>query len=184
MTTSPVTTTTKTHLFLGIPIPSNVVTQLTRGMQQYPQYIERAVPPERWHLTVVFLGEVENPRQYYSRLFKTLPQVFVPTVALMHLGRGLTRSQLWAFAHPSTGLLSLRQQLLERLKKMRVPLPQRGEREFTPHIHVADLFAMSRGIGIADHPLSVSFAIPAVHIYRSTLDANGPTYTIEGTIEL
>lgn len=179
-----VATTVTTRLFLGVPIPDTARGALASGLAQYPQYIERTVPPERWHVTLVFLGEVEHPRQYYSRLFKALPQTFVPTIALTHVGRGLAREQLWAFVHASPGFLGLRQQLVARLKKMRLPLPPALDREFTPHVHLANLFPMARGIGLADHPLSLSFIFPAVHLYRSTVTHEGPAYTIEGTIAL
>ncbi len=174
-----------TRLFLAVPIPEAVVKVLERATHHYPQYIEKALPVENWHLTMVFLGEGENPAQYFGRLQKNLPQTFVPTVSLMHVGRGLQRSQLWAYAHPSTTLLNLRGQLVDRLKHMRFPLPHRDEpSDFVPHVHLADLFPMSRGIGMADYPVISSFAVKEVNLYRSRSTPQGVQYSIEGIINL
>lgn len=177
--------TTRTRLFLSVSIPPLVNKALEEAMRPYQPYIENEVTPVRRHLTLVFLGEVENPKQYYSRLLKDMPQTFVPTINLTHVGRGLHRMQLWAFGHPTNSLLNLREQVLMRLKKMRCPLPEdQADREFVPHIHIANLYAMSRSVGLADQPLSTQFTVPTIELYKSTRSPDGLTYHLEGAIGL
>lgn len=173
----------RARLFLGVTIPPAAGKILRATLSQFPQYIESIVPESNWHLTLAFLGDVEHPQQYLKRLLKPLPQTYVPTVSLMHVGRGLQRLQLWAYANPSTSLLNLRGQLQDRLRTMRFPLPKTID-DFVPHIRLANLYPMARGIGIADYPCVARFAITQIELYESTATANGPTYTIRGTIPL
>jgi len=172
------------RLFLALPIPPTTASILEQSLQQYPQYIEKVIPTANWHLTMVFLGDVENPMQYLSRLLKLMPQTFMPTISLTYVGRGLQRDQIWAYAHVNPLLTNLRQQLVERLKKMRFPLPADHQREFVPHIHLANMYPLARGVGMADHAINVSFAAQAIHLYHSQPQSDGAHYEILGTIGL
>ena len=171
------------RLFLGVTIPPATRHIFQQALQQFPQYIEKTLPESRWHLTLAFLGDVENPQQYLARLLKPLPQTYVPTVSAMHIGRGLQRVQLWSYVHPSTSLLNLRTQLINRLRTMRFPLPKTGD-DFVPHVHLANLYPMARGIGIADYPCAARFALRHIHLYESLSLATGATYVIRGSIAL
>lgn len=184
MPSSPVRIPTRARLFLALPIPATTADILHHALEQYPQYIERVVPTENWHVTLVFLGEVEHPQQYLSRLIKALPQTFVPTVSIPYVGRGLQRDQLWAYAHASTSLTNLRTQLLDRLRAMRFPTPGTTDPEYVPHIRLANLYAMSRGVGLADFPVTTSFTAREIHLYKSARTSEGAKYEIVGTIAL
>lgn len=175
---------TEARLFLAIPIPPSADPAIARALEHYPQYIESTIPRERWHLTLVWLGNVLNHAQYLSRLLKPLPQTFVPTISLTYVGRGLQRTQLWAYANPSPMLMAIRTSLLDRLKAMRFQLPPSYRAAYVPHVHLADLFPMARGVGLADAPATTTFAVPAVHLYQSHRAGNSTRYSLEGTIEL
>lgn len=156
------------RIFIATPVPTQVVQAVQAALPEYQPYTERVVEASRWHLTLLWLGEVENPKQYYSRLRKAIPQQFVPTVRLTHLGRGKRRSQLWAYAEASVNLQNIRTQIIDRLRRMRFPLPDAVlHRPFIPHIHVGDLYPIVLGIGLADYPLQTSFTIREAHAYRS-----------------
>ncbi len=174
------------RLFIGLPIPERVGELLSSTFALYPQYIETQVPRANWHLTLAKLGDVENPKQYYSRLLKPLPQSFVPTVQLTHVGRGRpTRQLLWAFAEPTSVLLGLREQIVKRLKKMRFQFPP-GElkQEYIPHITLAHLFPQVGHVGIADAPTVTSFSVEAINVYRSRNLNQRSTYDIIDSISL
>lgn len=177
-------TDTHARLFLGLSLPDKAKANLQESLRHFPNYIEKIIPPETWHLTLLFLGEVEHPQQYWSRLTKALPQTFIPTVSLMHVGRGIVRDQLWAYAHPSPGLQNLRQQLWDRLRSMRFPIPEKQQQEFVPHVRLATLYPMARGLGMADHAVATTFSVSAVHVYHSAPGNNGPHYTITGDVPL
>jgi 2'-5' RNA ligase len=114
-----------------------------------------------------------------------LPQTFVPTVQLTHVGRGLQRSQLWAYADNSALLNNIRSQLLPRLAALRFPIPEKTKNDnFVPHIHVANLFNMAGGIGLADYPIPASFMIREIQIIRSEKSSGGTVHHVAGTIPL
>lgn len=175
----------RARMFIALPVPRAIVPAVEAAWQQYPQYIEQIIPPEKWHLTLAWLGEVENPRQYFSRLSKDMLQEFLPTVRINHVGRGRQRPQLWAYIDPAVALLTLREQLLRRLVKMRFPVPKETVREkLVPHIHIADLYGVAGGVGLADYPVAQSFAAREAHIILSELKPRGSVFHRAGVIRL
>lgn len=172
------------RLFIALPVPAHVVTTVSAALLQYPNLIAQRVPPERWHITLAWLGTPENPQQYLSRLRKALPQSFVPTIRLTYVGRGRTRTQLWAYAEPSPLLLKIRTTLMDRLKKMRFQWPEDADphREFVPHVRIASLYDQVGGVGMADYPLQVSFTVTEAIIYYSRTTPDGPRYEPQESI--
>lgn len=175
------------RLFLSLPVPEQAITPIQRSLAQYPQYIERPVKPANWHLTLLFLGAVKNPTQYYGRLKLPLPQQFVPTVRITHVGRGLHKHQLWAYAEPSAVLVNLRDELMARLKKMRFRFGADAaveENDFVPHITIAKLFPVAGGVGLADFPVTVSWSAAEAQVVRSTPRPEGSQYDVQQTMSL
>ena len=178
---------TTERLFVSLPVPEQAMEPIERSFGQYPQYIERALPREHWHLTLLFLGEIKNPTQYYGRLKLPLPQQFVPTVRITHVGRGLNKHQLWAYAEPSGVLANLRNELMARLKKMRFRFGENAtieENDFVPHITIAKLFPIAGGVGMADFPINVSWSAHQAQVVRSTPQSHGPQYEVQQEISL
>lgn len=173
------------RLFIALPIPDKARAPLLAAAKHYPEYLKRTIPAQRWHLTLLFLGDIANPREYVSRLAKPLVQTYLPTVNITHAGRGLHRLHLWAWATPTPVLEHIRQALVERLKKMRFRFPpQVLDQEFAPHVHIGNFWPVSRSLGLADYPAQTSFAAPLAHIYRSQPTARGVEYIIEASIPL
>lgn len=173
------------RLFIALPIPERSYPPLLTASQQYPEYVKSTVPTERWHMTILFLGEVANPKEYIPRLCKPLIQTYLPTVNVTHAGRGLQRLHLWAWVTPTPVLEHIRQELIARLKKMRFRFPPGAlDKEFVPHIHLANFWPVSRGLGLADYPAATSFATPVAHIYSSLATPQGVQYSREGSIPL
>lgn len=175
---------TKQRIFIGVPIPINSLKSVQASFQEYQQYISSPITPAKWHLTILYLGEINNPKQYYSRLRKPVSLSFVPTVRITHIGRGLNKHQLWAYVEDSVILNNIRGELVRRLKSMRFNFADTTELGdgFVPHIAIANLFRMAGGVGLADYPLTLSFAVTQAHIFRSTLAGESTTYHIEDTI--
>ena len=175
------------RLFLAIPIPEQVTEALEGAMQHYPQYIEKVVPRERWHLTLLWLGEVENYAWYMRRLGGEMPQNFLPVITLTHVGRGLRREQLWAYAHETSVLKGVRTQIRQRVIKLRIPrikTSKIAKESFVPHVRLANFHSSSRGIGLADYPVGVTFTVKQVVIYSSEPESQGVKYINQGVIDL
>lgn len=172
---------TYARLFLALPVPAATQAKLAQVATEHYAKHMKLVPPDRWHLTLFFLGEIKNHGQFIGRLKQPLPQSFVPTVSITHIGRGEKRDQLWAYVQPTAGLLALREAVRERLVKIHFPLPA-DRRTFLPHVRLGTFFPAVRGIGLADTACATAFAVREAHLYKSTLTHEGSTYTIEATI--
>lgn len=174
---------TSARLFVGLAVPSAPAMKLREAAEQHFGKHMKLILPEQWHLTLFFFGDVKNHAQYLGRLKQPLPQAFVPTVSITHIGRGEARDQLWAYAQPTSGLLALRQAINQRLLKTHFPRPADGP-QFVPHAKLGTFYPVVRGIGLADVASPVVFSIREAHLYKSTLSHDGPIYTIEATIPL
>lgn len=173
------------RMFIALPVPEAALEKIRDTFGHFANAIESEVPTTKWHVTIAWLGEVYNPAQYMSKLLKPMPQSFVPTVRVTHVGRGHQRQQLWAYTETSTSLLNIRTQIIDRLKKMRFQLPDDSlEENFVPHITVAKLYEQLGRIGLADYPLLLSFVIDRLLVVRSDVTVEVSKYTIEGEISL
>lgn len=175
---------TKARLFLALPVPAQARARLLEAAaRNFSTTIEALTQEQNLHVTLFFFGEVKNHAQYLGWLKQGLPQAFVPTVTITHIGRGAAREQLWAYVTPTAGLMALRESLNEKLRKIHFPRPIQAHK-FTPHIRLATLLPVARGMGIADVAAPMTFAVPEAHLYKSELSHVGPTYHIECSIAL
>lgn len=172
------------RLFLGVPVPEALSPALQAALDHFPQYIERVVPPAVRHLTFVWIGEREFYTRYLTLMARPLPQAYVPAVTLTHVGRGGAHNQLWAYVQASPVLANLRLQLIARLKRIHMILPANVYRPFVPHIKLARLYRMAGRFALPEVPVSASFIIREIHLYRSETTPSGPNYVIERTIPL
>lgn len=173
------------RLFFGIEIPQPVKQAIETSLRAFPQALHQMVSPDRWHITLFFLGECPDIRGYTSRLKKPIPQAFLPTVHVTHLGRGLAPNQVWAYVAPSPILDEIRAGLLERLKKMRLPSPLlRASQSFVPHIHVADLPADKNSSLASDSLIKAVFPLKEITLFESKKTEAGLMYMKELGIPL
>ncbi|MEX0650205.1 MAG: 2'-5' RNA ligase family protein [Candidatus Andersenbacteria bacterium] len=173
------------RLFLGLSVPEKAKTAIRHAAKHYKEYINQPVAEESWHITLLFLGNVENHKQYVNRLIKPLSLSFVPTVSLTHVGRGFQRDQLWAYAAATPALSGLIAELEKRIKAMRMQYEGGDDHgEYTPHIRVATLLDVTRGIGLPDGAARSTFAPSEIYLYRSHQTEAGVHYTVEATIPL
>lgn len=173
------------RVFVSLPVPHQIGERVRESFAHFAHVIREPVPIPRWHVTLAWLGEVYNPKQYYSRLTKPLGHSFVPTVRILHVGRGRNREQLWAYVEPANNLLAIRDELTRRLKTMRFQFPdEMRQQPFIPHITVAKLYDHAGRLGLADYPTPCSFAVKEAHVWRSDLTPQGAVHSLEATIPL
>jgi 2'-5' RNA ligase len=160
-------------LWLAFAVPDVVIELLAPIYEHYSYVIEAPTPRENLHLTLLWLGSADVPSYQIKKLLKPLPQSFVPTVRLTHVGRGRKREQLWAYGEALGPIINIREQLIARLKESKWQLPKQEPRNpFTPHMTVAKLYDQLSHIGIADVTLVTSFAVKEVLLYKSSVSAN------------
>jgi 2'-5' RNA ligase len=177
------TTSEGARFFIALPIPENTHPVLASAIAEYKKLIGFHVPPPRWHITLVWLGEVNLKASGVHILCKEMPQVFVPTVTFTHIGRGRKADQLWAYVHPTSFLANLRQRLHKRLLMQNIHLRQsETERVFTPHVHVANFQQETTRFFVADLPLTLRFQVKEAQLVKSIPVSGEHRYSIEGLL--
>ena len=139
--------------------------------------------PARWHLTLAFLGEVEDHR--LDSIRQALATVAAPPFALVLEGLGCFPPRgpvriVWAGVRP--------QPLLPRLHGLiqasLVPCGITGEeRSYSPHITIARIKTPAAGVRafVADHSAFTTEEIPVKEfvLYSSRLTPQGAIHTVE-----
>lgn len=123
------------RLFVGLAVPDPVGLQLTNMTGGVAG--ARWVAPENLHLSLRFIGEVDEGAA--EDIDAALGQVFSPSVAVTLTGVGCfeTRGRahtIWAGAEASTSLLDLQARVEAQVQS--AGLPPEG-RKFTPHVTLA-----------------------------------------------
>lgn len=147
------------------------------------------VDPERMHLTVRFIGEVEG------HLFDTIkeglagvrsPSFYLTLKGVGHFPKRGDPETLWAGVAESEDLVRLRNRI-ESLLVRRGVEPE--TRKFHPHVTLArvkDARAPWIGRYVVENSLFAVHEVPvqAFHLYSSRLRPEGAEYTVEATYPL
>jgi 2'-5' RNA ligase len=166
------------RLFLGLPIPPELAQALTR----LPRAIElpkgRPTDPENLHLTLVFLGEVAEPKlppveQELSELhFAPFP------LKLTSLNTFPRAGVLYAEVEPTRPLLHLQAKVAAGMARCGFVLEARP---YHPHITLARLqgpLRLNKSQQALPPSLQRSFRADTVNLYRSHLTPAGAQYEI------
>ncbi len=173
--------TSSVKLFLGLSIPPDVTKKLSVIANHYTKYLKHPVPIANWHLTLVFIGLVHLKPDQAATICQPLKYPYLATVNLSHLGRGLATDQLWVYAQTTPLLVQLRSLMEQRVADAKLSFAARTN--FAPHIRIGHLIYQPNQM-IADTPVSLTFPVKHIHLYRSIVLPAGTRYNIDGTIEL
>ena len=170
------------RVFLALDIPASVRSQLV--LQQFLLPVKRKVPPENFHITLVFLGEADTNQ--LEELDMALSRLNIASFDLQINGLGLFGKDL---AHNLHARVSPIPELLALQKKL-VTLARRAgfapeTRRFSPHVTLAYLrpgqfnqpeleAAVARDAAFQTAPFEVSELL----LYRSHLRSDGAEYDL------
>lgn len=127
------------RVFLGLDLPSEVINAL--AVQQFLLPIPRRVDPDLFHLTLVFLGEME--RCSLEALDDNLQRLRTPDFEVALAGLGLFGKDrpraVWAGVVPSAPLAHLQGKLERMARQAGAEVPAR---RFAPHVTLGRFPAM------------------------------------------
>ena len=175
------------RLFVSVELPENIKDEIDR--------IRNDVPGARWidrdqlHLTIRFIGEVEEPsfRLIEEALAGVVSESFV--VSLSSVGHFPLRGRptvLWAGVEAEEGLFALRHRIEHALVRAGI---SNDKRKFHPHVTLARLRGTRVpvvGSFIAQHGLfrSERFRVEAFHLFSSRLSPKRALHTREASYPL
>jgi len=175
------------RLFVAVDLPAETRARLAVLAGGVPG--ARWVPPEQLHITLRFIGEVDNG--VFADVIDALADVHMPPfpVAVAGLGHFPPRGApkvLWAGVADGAPLIRLHDKIERRLQAL--GLAPDG-RKFTPHLTLARLkgaplgrvrdFLAHNG-GLAGAP----FEVREFHLYSSRLGHEGAAHRIEASYPL
>ena len=175
------------RLFVALSLPEDVQQRLSVLANGLPG--ARWVKPENLHLTLRFLGEVDNLAA--ADVDDALAKIRSPGFDLSlngigHFGEGRKLRALWVGVDAGDELMRLQEKIEQALIRLGLP-PE--PRKFKPHITLAR-FKSNPGARLqdylADHNLlrAGPIAIASFELYSSFASADGPIYRVEASYPL
>ncbi len=175
------------RLFVAIDPPEPVRLRLAALCNGVPG--ARWVKPEQFHLTLRFIGEVDN--EAFADIADGLGEVHADRFSLRFGGvghfppRGAPKV-LWAGVEDGAPATSLHDAIEEQLKRLGL---EPDGRKFAPHLTLARLRNAPLGRVrdyLAEHArfTSEGFAVAEFHLYSSRLGGAGAVHRIEASYEL
>lgn len=168
--------------FVGLPVPPSAAMMLHGAQAGLPH--GRPVPPENFHVTLRFLGELHEP--VVEDVHYALERIRAPGFPLEIRGIGLfggtKPTTLHATVVPSPALSRLREKVMQAAREAGVELPYE---KFVPHVTLARFGAGLKGEAAEEMHAFVatrmSFAVRPFEVeefilYRSWLGKPGASY--------
>lgn len=169
------------RLFVGIPMPEMVVERLSSLASGLPG--ARWVPPENYHLTLRFLGEIDEGTAHdvdEALDLVTGPAFPLTLSGLGSFGSGHKQHALWAGLADSDPLLHLQAKVESALVRSGQPAEQR---KYSPHVTLAYLTdtppaKLANYMGANGLFQAGPFNVDRFCLYESVLGRSGATYHI------
>lgn len=175
------------RLFIAIDIPENIRREILGMGRSIPN--ARPVPEDQLHLTLKFIGEVENSR--LLDICDALKSINHPQFPLSLRGVGTfpprgTPRVLWAGVAPAKNSVALRNSIERTLGNIGIP---RGKKKYTPHITLARLRnspvrQLQQFLAANAFLQSAEFIVENFILYSSRLTSKGAIHTVEATYPL
>ena len=179
------------RLFVAVELGENIVQRADELIRELRNRTANIAPraritwpsPERLHLTIAFVGEVDDPRAAAIQ-GALAPPVQVPSFDLTIGGTGAFPQHgpprvLWAgLEHGKEDLIALEDEIGGRLAALGIP---RETRPYNPHLTLArvrepaGLRAARLFDGLEERRLGTT-RVDAITLFQSRLSPKGPTY--------
>jgi 2'-5' RNA ligase len=167
------------RLFVGLNLPDGVIARMNIMCSGIPG--ARWVAPENFHLTLRFIGEVDEPTA--EEIDYALRQIEAETLDLTLTGLGTfgkhgKEHTLWVGVAPSPPLAHLQAKIESAIVRAGQPAE---ERKFTPHVTIArmnrpDLVRLQHFIEGNGLFQAGPFAVEQFTLFESVPGNGGPVY--------
>lgn len=175
------------RLFIAIPMPEEVAIDLERMSTGLPG--ARWTDPDDFHLTLRFVGEVDNPT--FQELGEALASIQAPPFELALKGLGVFPPRgephtLWVGVEDPEPLLALKRRIDRVVRSLGIPDERRN---FHPHVTIARFRTPPPsdrlGSWIWGRSLFRTRPFPVSHfnLYSSLLRPEGAEHTVEATYD-
>lgn len=169
------------RLFIGLPLPEMVTERLSSLAAGLPG--ARWVAPENYHLTLRFVGEVDEGTAHdidEALDLVTGPSFPLTLSGLGSFGEGHKQHALWAGIAAPDPVHHLRNRVESALVRAGLPAE---ERKFSPHVTLAYLketpaAKLATYMGANGLFQAGPFMVDRYCLYESVLGRSGPTYHI------
>lgn len=159
------------NTFIAFDIPSPAKAVLTSSLEAYQGKLVTTVPENKWHMTLVFLRNIELSQEAIEQLQQPLHTAYLPAITILSLGAGKQEGQLWAHVHATPGLIELRKMIIDRTTQCGITVSEEElSRVFIPHITIGMFQDIHAGVGISDTQARVTFAPQEALVLQSTID--------------
>jgi 2'-5' RNA ligase len=179
--------------FIGVPIPLDIQNKITSLIQPLKKIdaleILRWQPPENWHITLRFLGDIQEEKR--QPLIAAIQSALKDTAPF-----SLNFSSLKLFPNPKSPIaLVLQPEHVIDLTVLAIKIDKASnsvgfeseKRAFKPHLTLARIDRKKHAsIEINVETIKVpnlSFTTNQIHLYKSDRTENGSRYTIVETIK-
>jgi RNA 2',3'-cyclic 3'-phosphodiesterase len=171
------------RVFLAIDLPGPVRAALS--VQQFLLPLPRRIAPDTFHLTLVFLGEVDPP--VLDAVDDALRLIDEPAFSISLQGLGLFGGDrpraAWAGVAPSVPLARLQSRLERAARRAGSRV---DHRHFIPHVTLGrfpppsrfDAMRLEHAVVAGNSFETAPFDVSKVVLYRSTLHPKGARYDI------
>lgn len=168
--------------FLAIEIPENIKEKLAKQIiplrRDYPQL--NWVPPENYHVTVHFYGEVGDVKKLTTDIEDVLFDV--PAFRMYSLGAGIFIDKK-ILLYTDFQRVKVLEELAEKVKSITEPTQQNSHRyKFIPHLTIARSKIPSKQQyllmkkKLEQFEIDLEFPVDHVTLYQSILEAQAPIY--------
>ena len=175
------------RLFIAIDMPETIRYEIQGMGRSIPN--ARPVPDEQLHLTLKFIGEVENSRLHY--IHEALNEIRQLPFSLRLQGMGTfpprgTPRVLWTGATPMENSVILRNSIERALGDIGIP---RGKKKYIPHVTLARLRnspirQLQQFLAGNAFFQTADFSVDGFILYSSRLTSKGAIHTVEASYPL
>lgn len=169
------------RLFIAINFPQNVLRQLyeIRNMLQIGSIRGSFVPKDNFHLTLTFLGEVENPRIYDIEAAMEKLEVSEFNLTVSGLGKFSNSGGdiYWMGVEKSPELINVQKALSKELEVRSFNVEKR---KFNPHLTLGRRVVLREDFALdklKDSLPEIAFNVDTLSLMRSDMRPGGASYT-------